>query len=175
MPTSVPATAARHNFRFGVFELDTQAGELRKSGLRLKLQPQPFQILALLLERAREVVSREELRQRLWPAETYVEFDRSLNRAVVKIREALGDSAESPRFIETLPKRGYRFILPVTRLTTTEITAPKSLQRSTRFRWVALAGILLAAAAIGYLELRQVRRSTSSARIRSIAVLPLEN
>jgi DNA-binding winged helix-turn-helix (wHTH) protein len=99
--------------RFGVFELDLAAGELRKNGAKLRLQEQPFQVLAFLLERAGEVVTREELRQKLWPADTFVDFDHSLNTAVNKLREALGDSASSPRYIETLARRGYRFIAPV--------------------------------------------------------------
>lgn len=98
---------------FGVFELDLSAGELRKNGRKLRLQEQPFQILALLLERAGDVVTREELRQKLWAADTFVDFDHGLNTAVNKLREVLGDSASSPRFIETLARRGYRFIAPV--------------------------------------------------------------
>jgi cholera toxin transcriptional activator len=99
--------------RFGVFELDLSAGELRKSGVKLRLQGQPFQVLALLLERAGEVVTREELQQRLWPSDTFVDFDHSLNTAINKVREALGDSASSPRYVETLARRGYRFIAPL--------------------------------------------------------------
>jgi cholera toxin transcriptional activator len=99
--------------RFAVFELDLAAGELRKNGAKLRLQEQPFQVLALLLERAGDVVTREELRQKLWPADTFVDFDHSLNTAVNKLRETLGDSASSPRYIETLARRGYRFIAPV--------------------------------------------------------------
>jgi cholera toxin transcriptional activator len=99
--------------RFGVFELDLSAGELRKSGVKLRLQGQPFQVLALLLERAGQVVTREELQQKLWPSDTFVDFDHSLNTAINKVREALGDSASSPRYVETLARRGYRFIAPV--------------------------------------------------------------
>ena len=99
--------------RFGVFELDLAAGELRKSGAKLRLQEQPFQVLAFLLEHAGEVVTREELRQKLWASDTFVDFDHSLNTAVNKLREALGDSASSPRYVETLARRGYRFIAPV--------------------------------------------------------------
>lgn len=99
--------------RFGLFELDLSAGELRKSGVRLRLQGQPFQVLALLLERAGEVLTREELQQKLWPSDTFVDFDHSLNTAINKVREALGDSASSPRYVETLARRGYRFIAPV--------------------------------------------------------------
>jgi len=100
--------------RFGVFEADLRAAELRKHGVRIKLQEQPFQILALLLKRPSELVTREELRQELWAAHTFVDFDRGLNKAMTKLRSALGDSAESPRYIETLHRRGYRFLAPVT-------------------------------------------------------------
>jgi len=99
--------------RFGVFELDLGTGELRKNGAKLRLQEQPFQVLAVLLERAGDVVTREELRQKLWPANTFVDFDHSLNTAVNKLRETLGDSATTPRYIETLARRGYRFMAPV--------------------------------------------------------------
>jgi Tol biopolymer transport system component/DNA-binding winged helix-turn-helix (wHTH) protein len=101
------------SLRFGLFELDLEARELRKSGLRIKLQDQPFQILAMLLERPGEIVTREELQKRLWPEDTFVDFDLSLNSAVKKLRQALGDDSENPRFIETLYRRGYRFIGPV--------------------------------------------------------------
>lgn len=100
-------------FNFGAFELNRRTGELRKHGVRLKLQDQPLQILTLLLERAGEMVTREEIQARLWPANTYVDFDNAINSAVRKLRDALGDSAENPRFVETLPRRGYRFIAPV--------------------------------------------------------------
>jgi cholera toxin transcriptional activator len=108
--------------RFGVFEADLNAGELRKSGVKLRLQGQPFLVLALLLERAGEVVTREDLRQKLWPSDTFVDFDHSLNTAINKVREALGDSASSPRYVETLARRGYRFVAPV------EIPQPISQQ-----------------------------------------------
>lgn len=100
-------------YRFGVFEADARSGELRKNGARLRLQEQPFQILLRLLQNPGEVVTREDLRQQLWPADTFVDFDHSLNTAIAKLRDALGDSAASPRFLETLPKRGYRFLAPV--------------------------------------------------------------
>jgi TolB-like protein/Tfp pilus assembly protein PilF len=96
--------------RFGVFEVDVRAGELRKSGAKIRVQEQPFQILVMLLERPDEVVTREELRQKLWPADTFVDFEHGVNSAVARLRDLLGDSADSPRFIETLPRRGYRFI-----------------------------------------------------------------
>ncbi len=118
MPTPQPIPERRpagRIVRFGVFELDLVAGELRKSGLRIRLQEQPFQVLALLLERPGDVVTREELRQKLWPADTFVDFDHSLNTAINKLREALGDSASSPRYVETLARRGYRFLATVER------------------------------------------------------------
>ena len=99
--------------RFGAFELDLRSGELRKKGTRIKLQEQPFQVLTALLQHPGAVVTREDLRSAIWTADTFVDFDNSLNTAVNKLREALGDSADSPRFIETLPRRGYRFIAPV--------------------------------------------------------------
>src|SRR5437773_727183 len=97
-------------YRFGVFDADPSTGELRKQGMRIRLQEQPFQVLLLLLERRGDLVTREELRERLWPADTFVDFDHSLNTAVNKIREVLNDSASSPRFVETLARRGYRFL-----------------------------------------------------------------
>ena len=96
--------------RFDVFEVDFRAGELYKAGRKIKLQVQPFQVLTLLLERPGEVVTREEFEKRLWPGDTFVDFDHSLNTAIKKLRQALGDDNKKPRFVETLPKRGYRFI-----------------------------------------------------------------
>jgi DNA-binding winged helix-turn-helix (wHTH) protein/tetratricopeptide (TPR) repeat protein len=131
---------------FGVFELDLRAGELRKGGVRVKLQDQPLQVLAMLLERPGEVVTREELQHRLWPADTFVDFEHGINVAVRRLREALEDSAETPRFVETLPRHGYRFIAPVEQPT-----------RSARMRqvWIAAIGaaalvVLVAAAAFFY-------------------------
>jgi eukaryotic-like serine/threonine-protein kinase len=100
--------------RFGTFEVNVRSGELRRQGVRVKLQEQPFHVLTVLLQRPGEVVTRDELRNQNWPADTFVDFDNSLNTAINKLREALGDSADNPRFIETLPRRGYRFIAPVT-------------------------------------------------------------
>ncbi len=109
LPLERPSTVRR----FGTFEIDLRARELRKGGIRIRLQDQPFEILALMLERPGEVVTREELRQRLWPAGTFVDFEHSLNAAIKRLRAALGDDAENPRFVETLHKRGYRFIAMV--------------------------------------------------------------
>jgi cholera toxin transcriptional activator len=99
--------------RFGVFEADLVSGELRKHGTRIRLQDQPFRLLAMLLEQPGEMVSREDLRSKLWPGDTFVDFDHSLNTAVNKLREALGDAATNPRFVQTVARRGYRFIAPV--------------------------------------------------------------
>jgi DNA-binding winged helix-turn-helix (wHTH) protein len=104
---------SREVTRFGSFEVDLRAGELRKHGHRIRLQDQPFRILQILLAHHGEVVTREELQRQIWPSDTFVDFDRGLNNAVKRLREALGDSAEFPRYIATLPKRGYRFIVPV--------------------------------------------------------------
>jgi cholera toxin transcriptional activator len=126
---SIPASSpARKTLRFAVFEVDLAAGELRKNGARIRLQEQPFQILVYLLDRAGEVVTREELRQKLWPADTFVDFDHSLNTAVNKLREALGDSASSPRYVETLARRGYRFLAPVERADTKAAKQNSALQ-----------------------------------------------
>ena len=99
--------------QFGTFELDLRAGELRRDGRKVKVQEQPFQLLTVLLERPGDVVSRDELRTRLWPADTFVDFDHGLNAAIRRLRDALDDSAENPRFVETVARRGYRFIAPV--------------------------------------------------------------
>ena len=112
--------------RFGLYELDLRAGQLTKRGHRIRLQEQPFQVLALLLERRGELVGREELRKKLWNDETFVDFDHSLNAAVMRLREALGDSSENPRFIETVPKRGYRFIAPVEEVSSPSVDASES-------------------------------------------------
>src|SRR3981081_652751 len=109
---SAPAIAAPR-LRFDVFELDSRAGELRKNGVKLRLRGQPLQVLTILLERSGNLVTREELRAQIWPADTFVDFDHSLHNAIARLRETLGDSAETPRYIETLPRRGYRFIAPV--------------------------------------------------------------
>src|SRR4029077_16323226 len=115
----------RGRLRFGVFELDLRAGELRKHGLRVRLQEQPLQVLAMLLEHPGEVVGRAELQKKLWPADTFVDFDHGLNKAISKIREALGDSAESPRFVETVARRGYRFLAEVKVADTAPVHSPE--------------------------------------------------
>ena len=131
-----------HRVHFGTFEVDLRARELRRNGTRIRLQEQPFQILAMLLDRPGEVVTREELRGRLWPADTYVDFDHSLNAAVRRLRDALGDSAENPRFVETVARRGYRLLAPVNG-TVTAPPQPQSIARSfgRRWWWVAAGSV----------------------------------
>src|SRR5215813_13822556 len=108
-----PAPSSPRIVRFGVFEVDLEAGEVRKAGLRQRLTGQPFQLLQALLERPGEIVTRDELRQRIWPENTFVDYELALKKAVNRLREVLGDSAECPRFIETIPRRGYRLVAPV--------------------------------------------------------------
>jgi len=169
--------------RFGVFDVDMQARQLCKAGLRVKLQDQPFQVLAALLERPGEVVTREELRQRLWPADTFVDFDLSLNGALKKLRYALGDVADSPTFIETIPRRGYRFIAAV-RPVTVDLVSRSGPAWAGGLSWPQAAKmslIALAAAAAILVVWRLDWRARSSAKTnsqtntQSLAVLPLEN
>jgi Tol biopolymer transport system component/DNA-binding winged helix-turn-helix (wHTH) protein len=131
---------------FGVFEADLASGELRKHGRNVPLQDQPFQVLALLLRHPGEIVTREELQQALWPADTFVEFEHGVNTAIKKLRQALGDSAVNPRFVETLPKKGYRFIAPVAGVTVSEALPEPPPQRRRRRWWVAGAGAAVLAA-----------------------------
>src|SRR5580704_19778881 len=129
--------------RFGVFEANLGTGELHKNGVKVPLQGQLFQVFAILREHWRELVTREALRQRVWPKDTFVDFDHGLNTAITKIRSALGDSAENPRIVETLPRRGYRFIGPAdkTGSPAPSPTAPKGhLERLTaRWSWIGVS------------------------------------
>ena len=180
--------------RFGVFELDLHTRELRKAGGKVRIQEQPLCVLVSLLERPGELVTRDELRQKLWQSDTFVDFDTALNKAITKIRDVLGDSAASPRFVETLPKRGYRFIAPVERLaperTAPTPTPPEAMPpeaggsaAAERPRGafgnggrakVAGAGLAVLLLLAGIAWLLWSREGTP-ARIRSIAVLPLDN
>jgi TolB-like protein/DNA-binding winged helix-turn-helix (wHTH) protein/tetratricopeptide (TPR) repeat protein len=172
-------------FRFGIFELDAQSGELRRHGLKIRLPDQSFQILQLLLDRPGAVVTREELRHRLWTPDTSVDFDVGVNNAVRRLREALDDSAENPRFVETLPRRGYRFIGQVRPDTTDQkpesgAGAAAASGARVRARWIAGALILaatIAALALGYDHAwwGRMRAGTAAGPIRSLAVLPFEN
>jgi TolB-like protein/DNA-binding winged helix-turn-helix (wHTH) protein/tetratricopeptide (TPR) repeat protein len=183
-----PAPAGSPPVRFGVFELDVRTGELRKGGTRIRLQEQPFQVLAALVERPGEVVTREELRERLWPSGVIVDFDHSLNKAVNKLRDALGDAADNPRFIETLPRRGYRFLIPVTDsvkrpnsvVEPDDIVCPApEVPEADRF-WSKsriLAGLAVVAMALGVMALWRTwpaQASPPPGRIM-LAVLPFRN
>jgi TolB-like protein/DNA-binding winged helix-turn-helix (wHTH) protein/Tfp pilus assembly protein PilF len=183
MPSSSPGARV---LRFDNFELDVRAGELRKRGVRLRLQGQPLQVLAAILNRAGDVVTREELRAQIWTANTFVDFDHSLHNAIARLREVLGDSAEAPRYIETLPRRGYRFIAPVetvevvspTRAAHPEepgVTSAESKRPPSR---AMVAGGILALFVIGtafWLARTTPRHTSAAPRLDSIAVLPLNN
>ena len=193
---------AEEILRFGLFELDVKAGQLRKGGMRIRLAQQPVQLLVTLLERPGEVVMREELRQRLWPQNVFVDFDHGLNKSVQKLRDALGDSAESPRYIETIPRVGYRFLAPV--IGGARAASPESDGRVSRNAnvpvadspggstivaetshekpggkalWLVVSGcvILLVAGTWWLIHRRDERLNTLNAPIRSLAVLPLDN
>ena len=148
-------------FRFGTFELDPASGELRKQGVKVRLSEQPFRILGLLLDRPGTVVTRQEIRERLWAADTFVDFDVGLNSAIRKLREALGDSAENPRFVETLPRRGYRFIASVQAIPPERTGSSESAGLRQAFTprapWIAGA-LMLAVIAIGTLVLAYDRK-----------------
>src|SRR5215470_19249365 len=183
----MPASASSpEHVQFGVFELDVHNAELRKSGLKVKLQEQPLKILQTLLEKHGQIVTREELRGRIWPANTFVEFDQGLYNAMARLRDALGDASENPRFIQTVARRGYKFIAPVT-LTGGE-SSPEVNPKTDASTWLwvhrwtsgVLAGLLGGriflvvvfgfdvAGARGWLR-------TRTPPIRSLAVLPLQN
>lgn len=182
-----PLTSGR--LRFDDFELDVRAGELRRQGVRVRLRGQPLQVLEILLERAGDVVTREELQSRIWPADTFVDFDHSLHNAIARIREVLGDSAENPRYIETLPRRGYRYIGPVE-----DAQAPPSAEKADdagkvvspaapgkRESHLAATLTVLCLCALFALGLaawamwRSAHAKAEAASIHSIAVLPLNN
>ncbi len=181
---SAPTQAARV-LRFDTFELDLHTGELHKRGVKLRLQGQPLQLLAILLQSAGNLVTREELSSQLWPADTFVDFDHSLHNAVGRIREVLGDSAEIPRYIETLPRRGYRFIAPVEEVQAPRISAGNGNKAreavavaSPAKRRATLVVILCFCVAIGlaaWLAWQHSYARSAVPSIRSIAVLPMQN
>jgi TolB-like protein/DNA-binding winged helix-turn-helix (wHTH) protein/Flp pilus assembly protein TadD len=171
-------------FRFDVFELDIRVGELRKRGVKLRLQGQPLQVLATLLKRAGDLVTREQLREQIWPSDTFVDFDHSLHNAIARLREVLGDSAEAPRYIETLHRRGYRFIAPVQGAEVQADSVPVRTEPSGEtgakphgYRSVvALATLVLAFAGLSLWAVRASEHRASAAHpLDSIAVLPLNN
>jgi TolB-like protein/DNA-binding winged helix-turn-helix (wHTH) protein/Flp pilus assembly protein TadD len=186
----------RDCFRFGVFQLDLRAGELRKHGGRVRLQEQPLQVLAMLLSHSGELVTREQLQRKLWSADTFVDFDHGLNKAISKIREALGDSAESPRFVETVARRGYRFLASVTVDGPTPILSPEPAVQAhpgdTQVRphvtdepaawWTLHPSAWLTVISVSLLLIASIatwkfhaRNPPSALVIRSLAVLPLES
>ena len=176
------ASPVQRRLRFGIFEADLQTGELRKRGARVRIQEQPFQVLAVLLARPGELVTRDELQRTVWAADTFVDFDHGLNKAINKIREALGDSAESPRFVETVARRGYRFIADVavvdlesaSPVAGAAVDKPKASTHRSWHRTMIAAGVALALAsaiAAGWL----VQSRGRPAALHSLAVLPLEN
>jgi TolB-like protein/DNA-binding winged helix-turn-helix (wHTH) protein len=180
-PTSISEV-----LQFGLFELDMQQAELRKRGVRIKLQEQPLKVLHLLLQNRGEIVTREQLRTNIWPANTFVEFDHGLYSAMARLREALGDSSENPRFIETVARRGYRFIAPVTSPGTIAVSNSEPIvtgrpPRSRRLVAGVLAGLLAGALLLGVvlgLNLANSRdwlRRHSNPQVRSLAVIPLQN
>jgi TolB-like protein/DNA-binding winged helix-turn-helix (wHTH) protein/Tfp pilus assembly protein PilF len=185
-----------HRLRFATFEVDAGSRELFRQGRKVKLQEQPFQLLVALLERPGEVLTREELKQRVWPDDTVVDFDRGLNRAINRVRDALGDSAENPRFVETLPRHGYRFIAPVQQLDLTDAlpamdghtagvireppAGPASRTRTFAGKLALLgaAAVIAVAAALLWNPGHWRDRLTAASpgpQIRSVAVLPFEN
>jgi TolB-like protein/DNA-binding winged helix-turn-helix (wHTH) protein/Tfp pilus assembly protein PilF len=184
---SSTATLVEPVLRFDIFELDVRTGELRKRGAKVRLQGQPLQVLETLLRRPGELVTREELRAQIWKADTFVDFDHSLHNAIARIREALGDSAEAPRYIETLPRRGYRFIGPVE---TIKIALPQASAQSRQSSEVSVEvrpsrphallafATLIVVVVIGsvfWLERTATPRTSAAPRLDSIAVLPLDN
>lgn len=183
MPSSAPRGCV---LRFDNFELDVRAGELRKRGVKLRLQGQPLQVLAALLSRPGDVVTREELRAQIWTADTFVDFDHSLHNAIARLREVLGDSAETPRYIETLPRRGYRFIAPVDGVEGQSPShsvqlephsgAPVDLGLGKSRALLAITGLALLIVGSAFWLARPGAHNTNAApRLNSIAVLPLEN
>src|SRR5579864_1137132 len=166
--------------RFDLFELDTRTVELRKGGVKVRLQGQPLLVLAALMERAGELVTREELREQIWPADTFVDFDHSVHNAIARLRDALRDSAENPRFIETLPRRGYRFIAPIETVpaASPEPAATQAVPRKSSRRYLTLAATaaaLLACSALLFFASGRWHSLGGTPSIRSVAVLPLEN
>jgi TolB-like protein/DNA-binding winged helix-turn-helix (wHTH) protein len=180
VPDTNPAAAdqplpAAKPIHFGAFEVDLRAGELHKDGLKIKLQGQPIQVLVALLEHPGEIVTREQLRHRLWPSSTFVDFEHNLNSAVKRLREAVGDSADNPRFIETIPRHGYRFIAPVAE----QARPVHQPQFRIRELWIAVLALVMMVALVIGLNMGGLRQRLFSrapgAPIQSLAVLPLEN
>ena len=161
--------------RFGLFEADLLTGELRKNGVKIPLQGQPFQVCAILLSHAGELVSREELRQQVWPEDTFVDFDHALNTAITKIRMALGDQADNPRFVETLPRRGYRFIAPVDQPTAPEPVPipPQPAAEGVRTKGLWIAGAALVLALLSAVGIWRFSRNRAEAALPPLEIVPM--
>ena len=177
----VSAPTSKHGVRFGVFEVDFEAGELRKHGVRINLQEQPFRLLAALLEQPGQLVTRDKLRQQIWPADTFVDLDCSLNTAVLKVRQALGDSATHSRFLETVPKRGYRFVAPIEALTlgsspsaSMPMGAAVRARGMHRLRWPVAAAVICLIVLV-FAGKWWSTRGRGGKAIRTVVVLPLQN
>ena len=176
------AVQSTRTYHFETFVLDARTGELSQSGRRIPLRDQSVQLLLALLEHPGELVTREELARRLWGTDTFVDFDRGLNKVVNHLREALEDSAEQPRFIETLPRKGYRFIAPVSDVgdDAEDVAAHAATARSRFRRWLSLSVTLAIgigiAVGVGIGEARRwMANRSAAARISALAVMPLEN
>jgi TolB-like protein/Flp pilus assembly protein TadD len=170
MSQPAPTVEPSRVVRFGVFELDLRTGELRKAGVRVSLQDQPLQVLSMLTERPGELVTREDLKHRLWPGDTFVDFEQGLNAAVKRLRYVLGDSADTPRFIETLPRRGYRFIASVDGAESSRPTATTP-RRQSRLALAAVAAAVLLVVGVAWGRLRGGVRALRA----TVAVLPFEH
>ena len=168
----MPLNSSARVVRFGTFEVNLQTGELRKQGQKLKLQEQPFEVLAALLERPGEVVTREEFRSKLWPSDTFVDFDHSLNAAIKRLRDVLGESAETPIFVETLARRGYRFIGNVQTSNAMASTRPRPLQWLFNVRNAVLGGLIVGVLALFFLYYNQSGKSKAGPRAIAPVVTP---
>src|SRR5580692_7110033 len=171
-----PSSSPSDVFHFGIFQLDLKAGELHKAGVKVKLQDQPFRVLALLVDRAGQVVTREELRQRVWPSNAYVDFDQGLNNAIKKVREALGDSADSPRFLETVARHGYRFVATVS-TAPARLAEPRpqfGLRTVRKSILISSAVAVLAAVSFWAWHESAMRAGPTSEKVM-LAVLPFDN
>jgi len=177
-----PSSSVPQALRFGVFELDPRAGELRKKGMKIRLQGQPVEILAMLLERPGETITREELKKKLWPADTFVDFEQGLNNAMNRLRAALDDDAESPHFIETLPRHGYRFVGSVNgsgEAPEEGAKTARSAEALVRRAALGIVAVLALAAVLVGLNVRGWRdrlfKGAPKPKIQALAVLPLTN
>src|SRR5437868_612583 len=178
------APAPKSVFRFGVFELDSAAGEVRKNGLLLKLHPQPAKVLLLLASRPNQLVTREQIKEALWGQETFVDFEQGLNSCIRQIRSVLVDDPDNPRFVQTVPRKGYRFIAPVASgngiaSAASAVPVPQVAAQKARVRWKVLLlassmVLLLTALAAFYFFHRRAPAPRSTMKIM-LAVLPFEN